>query len=71
MTEDFHIFSFFSIYHQENIILNFIAIYCQEKIQSHSTQAPLKPITMDPHPITVPNDDDVVTVGVVFENPFL
>ena len=26
---------------------------------------------MDPHPVTVPNDDDVVTVGAVFDNPFL
>ena len=39
--------------------------------QSQSTQAPLQPITMDPHSVTIPNDDDVVTFGAVFENPFL
>ena len=32
-------------------------------------QAPLQQTTMDPHNITVPSDDDVVTSGAMFENP--
>ena len=34
-------------------------------------QAPLQQITMDPHHITVPSDDDVVTSGAMFENPLI
>ena len=44
-----------------------IALLSDYQIQS--IQAPLQPITMDPHPVKVPNDDDDVTVGAVFENP--
>ena len=32
-------------------------------------QAPLHQITMDPHHITFPSDDDIVTSGAMFENP--
>ena len=46
---------------------HFIALFSD--YQSQSIQAPLQPITMDPHPVTVPNDDDDVTFGAVFENP--
>ena len=45
-------------------------LYCFiSRLLEQSPQAPLQPITMDHHPVTVPNDDDVVTVGAVFDNP--
>ena len=49
-------------------VTHFIALFSD--YQSQSKQAPLQPIKMEPNPVTVPNDDDVVTVGAVFENPF-
>ena len=48
-------------------ITHLIAFF--SKYQSQSMQAPLEQITMDPHNITVPSDDDVVTSGAMFENP--
>ena len=48
-------------------ITHFIALF--SNYQSQSMQAPLQQITMDPHHITVPSDDDVVTSGAMFENP--
>ena len=36
--------------------------------QCQSKQALLQPLIMDPQPVTVPNDNDIATVGAVFEN---
>ena len=50
-------------------ITHFIALFSNYEHQSR--QALLQQITMEPHYGTVSIDDDVVTIGAVFESPLL